>query len=108
MSKKLIMPLVGGLVAMISIALVHFGNPPNMGFCIACFIRDTAGALGLHSAGMVQYVRPEIIGIILGAFLLSFFRKEFTPKAGSAPFTRFILGFAGAFRNTFLKKEKGN
>ena len=28
-----------------------FGNPrANMAFCIACFIRDTAGALGMHSA----------------------------------------------------------
>jgi len=92
--KKLGMPLVGVLTAAISITLVLCGNPGNMGFCIACFLRDTAGAVGLHRAAPVQYVRPEIIGIILGAFILSLVKKEFKPKGGSAPLTRFILGFA--------------
>ena len=42
--------------------LAYFGNPANMAFCIACFIRDTAGALGMHSTEKtVQYARPEII-----------------------------------------------
>ena len=93
-AKKLTMPLIGGLVAFISITLVLLGNPANMGFCIACFLRDTAGALGLHGTTSVQYIRPEIIGIIFGAFVLSIIRKEFSPKGGSAPLTRFILGFA--------------
>jgi len=92
--KKLGMPLVGVLTAAISIALVLCGNPGNMGICVACFLRDTAGAVGLHRAATVQYVRPEIIGIIFGAFLLSIAKKEFTPKGGSAPVTRFVLGFA--------------
>ena len=68
------------------------GNPGNMAFCIACFIRDTAGALGLHSAAKVQYLRPEIIGIVLGAFIIGLAKKDFAPKGGSSPFTRFILG----------------
>ena len=42
-----------------------------MGFCIACFERDIAGAVGLHSAAKVQYVRPEIIGLVLGSFLMA-------------------------------------
>ena len=92
--KKLTMPLVGGLTAIIALTLVALGNPANMGFCIACFLRDTAGAVGLHSAATVQYVRPEIIGIIFGSFIMSLFKKEFSPKGGSAPVTRFILGFA--------------
>ncbi|MDR2861765.1 MAG: YedE-related selenium metabolism membrane protein, partial [Syntrophobacterales bacterium] len=94
MTARLIMPLAGGLAAVISIALVLLGNPANMGFCVACFLRDTAGAVGLHSAAPVQYVRPEIIGIILGAFVFSLVKKEFSPKGGSAPVTRFVLGFA--------------
>ena len=94
MIKKLKMPLVGGLAALISLALVMLGNPANMGFCIACFLRDTAGALGLHSAAPVQYVRPEIIGIIFGAFIFAAVNKEFSPKGGSAPVTRFVLGFS--------------
>jgi len=94
MSEKLKLPLVGVVVAVISIALVRLGNPPNMGFCIACFLRDTAGALGLHGAAPVQYLRPEIIGIILGAFMAAIIKREFAPKGGSAPVTRFVLGFS--------------
>lgn len=71
--------------------MVYFGNPANMGLCIACFIRDIAGGIGLHRAEVVQYIRPEIIGIILGAFLISLKNKEFQARGGSAPFTRFIL-----------------
>jgi uncharacterized protein len=41
--------------------LVKLGNPGNMGICVACFSRDIAGALGLHRAATVQYIRPEII-----------------------------------------------
>ena len=94
MSKKLIMLLTGGFVAVISIVLVLLGNPANMGICVACFLRDTVGAVGLHSASQVQYVRPEIIGIIFGALIFSIAKKEFSPKGGSAPMTRFVLGFA--------------
>ena len=65
-----------------------------MGFCIACFLRDIAGGIGLHRADVVQYIRPEIIGLVLGAFLISLKYKEFQTKGGSSPFTRFILGIA--------------
>ena len=58
--------LAGGVIGLIAAILVFFGNPANMGFCIACFLRDTTGALGLHSAAAVQYIRPEIIGLVLG------------------------------------------
>jgi len=92
--KKLSLPLVGVLTAVVSITLVLCGNPGNMGFCVACFLRDTAGALGLHRAAPVQYVRPEIIGIVFGSFIFSLVKKEFSPKSGSAPLTRFVLGFA--------------
>ena len=92
--KKLAMPIVGVLTAVVSITLVLCGNPGNMGFCVACFLRDTAGAVGLHGAASVQYVRPEIIGIIFGAFIISLVKKEFKPQGGSAPLTRFVLGFA--------------
>lgn len=86
--------LIAGLVTgIIGAALVLFGNPKNMGFCIACFLRDTSGALGLHKAEAVQYIRPEIIGLVLGSFIVALISKEFRPKGGSAPLTRFILGF---------------
>lgn len=94
MKKEKIGILVAGLlIGVIAAVLVLFGNPANMGFCIACFVRDTVGALGLHRAGAVQYIRPEIIGIILGSFVIALARREFRPKGGSAPITRFVLGF---------------
>ena len=84
--------LAGGVIGLIAAILVFFGNPANMGFCIACFLRDTTGALGLHSAAAVQYIRPEIIGLVLGSCIISLVKKEFRPRGGSAPVTRFTLG----------------
>ena len=63
-----------------------------MGFCIACFLRDTTGALGFHSAAAVQYIRPEIVGLVLGSCILALATKEFKPRGGSAPVTRFVIG----------------
>jgi YedE family putative selenium metabolism protein len=86
--------IIGGLIiGVIAVLLVKLGNPANMGFCIACFIRDIAGGVKLHSAGVVQYIRPEIIGLVCGAFLISLFKKDFRPKGGSSPLIRFVLGF---------------
>ncbi len=92
--RELLTILIAGLViGIIAAGLVIAGNPENMGFCIACFIRDTAGALGVHRAEAVQYIRPEIIGLILGALILALVRKEYAPRGGSSPMTRFVLGF---------------
>ncbi|MBQ0071864.1 MAG: YedE-related selenium metabolism membrane protein, partial [Spirochaetales bacterium] len=94
MKKETKRLIVAGLaIGIISAGLVLLGNPKNMGFCIACFIRDIAGATKLHSAGVVQYVRPEIIGLVLGAFAVSLVTKEFKPRGGSSPFIRFCIGF---------------
>lgn len=93
MDKKKWLLLSGGIVGLISILLVYFGNPANMGFCIACFIRDIAGAVGIHNAPVVQYMRPEVIGLVAGAFLIAFLKKDFNPKGGSSPVIRFLLGF---------------
>lgn len=93
MKEKRGIILAGLLVGAIAVLLVKFGNPANMGFCIACFLRDTAGALGLHHTATVQYIRPEIIGLILGAFITAFGMKEFKTKGGSSPILRFVLGF---------------
>ena len=47
----------------------------------------------MHRAELVQYIRPEIAGFILGSFVISLFFKEFRPRGGSAPLIRFVLGF---------------
>ena len=57
---------VGALIGILATLLQKWGNPGNMGICVACFERDIAGALGLHRAEVVQYLRPEIIGFVLG------------------------------------------
>ena len=90
--EKRNMILAGLVIGVIASLLVLFGNPKNMGFCIACFLRDTAGGLGLHSAAAVQYIRPEIIGLVLGSFLMALCKKELSARGGSAPVTRFVLG----------------
>ena len=92
--KKINWPVVlaGGLVGLAAVVLTALGNPVNMGFCIACFLRDIAGATKMHSAAVVQYFRPEIVGLLLGAFVMSVASKEYRAKAGSSPATRFVLG----------------
>ncbi|NLY73263.1 MAG: YedE-related selenium metabolism membrane protein [Tissierellia bacterium] len=92
MNKKLFgYGLLAGLIAVI---LAAMGNPPNMAICIACFIRDIAGSMKFHSAGVVQYFRPEILGLVLGGFFMALAKKEFRPSGGSSPGTRFFLGVA--------------
>ncbi|MGI6156978.1 MAG: YedE family putative selenium transporter [Saccharofermentanales bacterium] len=92
--KNLIMVIIAGLViGFAGVFLMTQGNPANMGFCIACFLRDTAGSLKLHTAPVVQYARPEIMGIIFGSFAISLIMREFKPRGGSSPLTRFVLGF---------------
>ena len=84
--------LTGVVIGIAALVLTAHGNPGNMGFCIACFLRDIAGAIGLHSAGKVQYVRPEIIGLVLGSLCAALAAREFRAQAGSSPAVRFLLG----------------
>ncbi len=84
--------LTGAIIGVCASLLQKFGNPPNMGICVACFERDIAGALGLHRAAVVQYIRPEIIGFVLGALLAALLFREFKARSGSAPIVRFVLG----------------
>lgn len=84
--------VVGILIGILASLLQLWGNPANMGICVACFERDIAGALGLHRAAVVQYMRPEIIGFVLGSFAAAYLFKEFRSRLGSAPIVRFILG----------------
>lgn len=84
--------ITGAAAGVLGPLLQHFGNPRNMGLCIACMERDIVGALGLHRATPVQYIRPEIPGIVLGALLGALVFREFRGRTGSAPVIRFALG----------------
>ncbi len=84
--------LTGASIGVLAPLLQYAGNPKNMGVCVACFERDIAGALGLHRAAVVQYVRPEIPGFVLGAMIAALLFREFRARSGSAPIVRFVLG----------------
>ena len=83
---------VGGFIGIFASVLQKLGNPGNMGICVACMERDIAGAVGMHRAEVVQYMRPEIIGFVLGSMIAAYLFREFRPRAGSAPIVRFVLG----------------
>lgn len=89
--------VAGGIIGLIAVLLVKAGNPGNMGFCVACFTRDIAGAIGLHRAAIVQYIRPEIPGFILGSFISALLFREYSPRGGSSPAVRFALGVCAMF-----------
>jgi YedE family putative selenium metabolism protein len=83
---------VGAIIGILAPVLQKLGNPGNMGICVACFERDIAGSIGIHRAAVVQYMRSEIIGFVLGSLIAAYAYKEFRPRAGSAPIVRFMLG----------------
>jgi len=92
LTRRLLIIYAGLIFGVLAALMVNWGNPANMGVCVACFIRDISGALGLHRAGVVQYIRPEIIGFILGAFITAFAFREWRSSGGSSPLVRFFLG----------------
>lgn len=49
MKKHFMVALTGAFIGIAAVVLVKFGNPGNMGFCIACFLRDIAGSLKLQT-----------------------------------------------------------
>ncbi len=83
-SKKTLL-LSGVALGILACILAYFGNPKNMAICVACFIRDSAGAMKLHTAAVVQYFRPEIVGFVCGSFLIALATREYRSTAGSSP-----------------------
>jgi YedE family putative selenium metabolism protein len=83
---------MGAVLGIGAVLLSWYGNPANTGLCVACFMENIAGALGFHGNVRMQYLRPEIIGLVLGAFGLSLFRGEFRSSGGSSPLLRFFVG----------------
>ncbi|MHC4664055.1 MAG: YedE family putative selenium transporter [Planctomycetota bacterium] len=79
------------------------GNPPNMGFCMNCFLRDLAGSVGLHKAAVAWYFRPEVPGLLIGAYLVSLLMREHKPSGGQNGLMRFFFGaFMGLGAMMFL------
>ena len=94
LSKLIDISIVSGAVLGFGgVFLVFMGNPVNSGICVSCFIDNIAGAMQLHDNLRMSYIRPELIGFILGAFLLSLQTRRFRVTGGSSPIIRFLLGF---------------
>jgi YedE family putative selenium metabolism protein len=85
--------ITGALLGFGGVILVYFGNPANSGICVSCFMENIAGALQLHSDLRMSYIRPELIGFVLGSFLLASRTGRFRVGGGSSPIIRFLMGF---------------
>ena len=84
--------ITGAVMGIAGVVLTTLGNPPNTGFCVSCFMENIAGSIGLHGNIRMQYLRPEIIGFVLGAFLMAFYKREFKASGGSSPLLRYFIG----------------
>ena len=82
----------GLLLGVLGVMLSLWGNPENSGICVSCFVENSAGALGLHDNQRLQYLRPELIGFVLGSLLSALIFRDFRSRGGSAPLSRFFLG----------------
>ena len=85
--------MTGLLLGVLGAMLAVWGNPVNSGICVSCFIENSAGAIGLHANERMQYLRPELIGFILGAMGSAMLSREFRSRGGSAPLPRLVAGF---------------
>lgn len=104
-------------LGLLGVFLALWGNPENSGICVSCFIENSAGALGLHNNDRMQYLRPELMGFVLGAFGSALAFGEFRSRGGSAPMMRFLSGlililgcgaFIGCPIKMFLRLSAGD
>ena len=69
--------IAGALLGLGGVLLVYFGNPTNSGLCISCFMENLAGSLQLHNDVRMSYIRPELLGFVLGAFIIALQSRRF-------------------------------
>ncbi|OHB29447.1 MAG: hypothetical protein A2X84_01250 [Desulfuromonadaceae bacterium GWC2_58_13] len=84
--------LAGLSLGTLGVLLSVWGNPQNSGICVSCFFENSAGALGLHDNSRMQYLRPELIGFVLGSMGSAALFREFRSRGGSAPLPRLFSG----------------
>lgn len=93
MKKKdsILIIVAGFLIGAAALFLMRDGGS---GICMACSLRESVEGLKSNVNQITLYARPEIIGLILGSFLISLFTKEFKAQGGAAPLTRLMMGIA--------------
>jgi len=84
--------VTGAVIGISGVLLSYLGNPRNTGFCVSCFMENIAGAIGLHGNMRMQYLRPEIMGFVIGSFFMAVSKKEFKASGGSSPLLRYFVG----------------
>lgn len=84
--------LLGAMFGAAAVGLTVLGNPASSGLCASCFLVNVAGSLHLHGKAAQSYLRPELLGIVLGAFFASFSAREFRARGGSSPLLHFTGG----------------
>lgn len=89
---KYLFVLTGAVIGIGGVLLTYFGNPANTGFCVSCFMENIAGSIGLHGNIRMQYLRPEILGFVIGSLIMSLYTKEFSSTGGSSPLLRYLVG----------------
>lgn len=112
-----IMILSAAALGTLGVLLSVWGNPENSGICVSCFIENSAGALGLHDNRNMQYLRPELLGFVLGSTVSALACRDFRSRGGSAPLVRLLLGifliigcavFIGCPIKLFLRLSAGD
>ncbi len=68
---KTIFIITGAVIGAGAVLLSYYGNPANTGICVSCFMRNIAGAIGLHDNMRMQYITLAILAFFLGAFIMA-------------------------------------
>jgi len=82
----------GSGLGLLGVLLSVWGNPQNSGICVSCFVENASGALGLHQNERMAYLRPELVGFVLGSIACAVAFREFQSRGGSAPLARLVSG----------------
>jgi len=90
--SPVLLAAAGALLGALAVGLAVLGNPASTGLCASCFLVNVAGAVGLHARESQSYLRPEILGIVLGAFFAAQSAKEFRVRGGGSPVRHFVGG----------------
>ncbi|MCX7991025.1 MAG: YedE family putative selenium transporter [Proteobacteria bacterium] len=92
MKENLIFIFTALLIGLFGALLSVWGNPINTGICISCFMENFSGALRLHNNMLMQYIRPEMIFIVIGSFVSAVVRREFITRYSASIIHSFLGG----------------